>query len=99
MSGGTAKPQPKDKEHDGANFAQITWWEDRKAFHTTTKKFHWQKKCHVNDLESNDDFNYSSRSCGSDSTKELLTCKKTKLGDSIKKSIHPSPRKAIQQLK
>lgn len=72
--------------------------EFRKVLSTTTKPCKL-KKCHVSDLDSDNDSDYRSWSCRMDSTGEKHTCKKHKLSDAIKRYSYPSSSKAIPQNK
>ena len=86
----------KERECKGANFSQIIHKEVKKAFR---KQSHKCKKWHANDSESDSDSDYSSWSHGSDSTGELIICKKCKLNVSVNDNTYPSPNKAFQQNK
>ena len=76
------------REHKGANYAQIIHKEVKKAFR---KHSHKCKKRRMNDSESDSDFDYSSWSHGSDSTGEWDMCKKRKLNVSVNDYAYPRP--------
>lgn len=54
MNEGTARPRPKEKRQDGVNFAQI-----KKVLHIATRKSHKHKKCGTNELDGDNDSDYS----------------------------------------
>ena len=72
-NGGAGKPNSKETGSKGANFVQIFHAKLKKAF---CKHSHKCKKRCANELESNDDSDYSSWSRRSNSTGELDTSKK-----------------------
>ena len=82
----------KDNQREGANFAQLIRKEVKKAFR---KQSHKHKKRRSNDSDSDCDSDYSSWSHGSDSTGELVQCKKRKINDSIDEYTTLCPSKAI----
>jgi len=55
-SGHCGKSCSQDSKSEGANFAQITPKEVKKAFHKKSSK---HKKCHANDSDSDSDSDYS----------------------------------------
>lgn len=93
--GAQVSPSPKKMD----NMLQILCksWDSifMKVLCMTIKQWHKHKKCHVNDSDSNNDSDYSSWCCGSDSNKELHTYKKIKISDSIKRYAYLSSSKAI----
>jgi hypothetical protein len=93
-NGGTGKPNLTENGNKGVNFVQIFHAELKKAFH---KHSHKCKKHRANELESNDDSNYSSWSRGSNSIRKLCPCKKLTLNKVVKNYPTPSPSTAVLQ--
>ena len=79
-NGHVEKHCSKERECEGANFAQIICKEVRKA---CRKQSHKHKTRHANNSESDSNSNYSSWSHGSDSKGESSMCKKCKLNISV----------------
>jgi hypothetical protein len=86
----------KERECEGANFAQMIRKKVKKAF---PKQSHKHKKHWENDSKSDSDSDYSLWSHGSNSTGELIMYKKPKLNSSVNSNSYPSLNKAIQQNK
>ena len=93
------QPDPSPMIRDGTNFAQIIESEVRKAFWIITKKLHRHKNHHTNDSDSHNESDNSSWSYRFNSTRELHTCKKTKLHDSINRYTYPISVKLSHKLK